>query len=75
MEWLAGVGIDVATLKGGRPLCRTCLDWSERRDHLAGALGAALLRHMLAPRNAQRMPDSRILRLSARGERFIDTLV
>src|SRR6188474_3349566 len=37
-----GIDIDaVSTAK--RPLCRTCLDWSVRRSHLAGALGAALL--------------------------------
>ena len=40
----AGFGIDVAALEQGRrPLCRSCLDWSERKSHLAGALGAALL--------------------------------
>lgn len=31
----------------GRPLCRPCLDWSERRPHLAGQLGAALCQHAL----------------------------
>jgi hypothetical protein len=37
-------GIDIAALKSAkRPVCRTCLDWSERRSHLAGALGAQLL--------------------------------
>lgn len=42
-------GIDVAALgKGRRPLCRTCLDWSERRNHLGGALSAALLEQFLA---------------------------
>jgi hypothetical protein len=36
-------GIDVAAIEARRrPLCRACLDWSERRPHLAGALGAAL---------------------------------
>lgn len=37
-------GIDMAALEAGRrPLCRACLDWSERRHHLGGALGSALL--------------------------------
>ncbi|MFC8619102.1 ArsR/SmtB family transcription factor [Micromonospora purpureochromogenes] len=41
--WLADLG--VAPLHGGRrPLVRDCLDWTERRPHLAGALGAALCR-------------------------------
>jgi DNA-binding transcriptional ArsR family regulator len=38
------VGISIEDLAGGRPaLCRECLDWSERRSHLAGSLGRALL--------------------------------
>ncbi|MGC5019119.1 ArsR/SmtB family transcription factor [Micromonospora sp. DT47] len=42
-EWLAGLGVPVAPLRAGRrPLLRDCLDWTERRPHLAGALGAAL---------------------------------
>ena len=37
-------GIDLATLQANRvPLCRACLDWSERRTHLAGSLGRAYL--------------------------------
>lgn len=38
------LGIDLGATAGRRPLCRTCLDWSERRPHLAGRLGAALCR-------------------------------
>ena len=37
-------GIDVNTLeRSAKPMCRACLDWSERRHHLAGPLGAQLL--------------------------------
>lgn len=40
-------GIDLEFLQGSRaPLCRACLDWSERRSHLAGSLGRALLSQM-----------------------------
>src|SRR4051812_16630709 len=40
----AALGVDVdAAGRGRRPLTRSCLDWSERRPHLAGGLGAALL--------------------------------
>ncbi|MCG0062424.1 winged helix-turn-helix domain-containing protein, partial [Streptomyces tricolor] len=44
VEWFgrAGVALD---LSGRRPLARACLDWTERRPHLAGAAGAALCRH------------------------------
>ncbi len=52
-----------------RPLCRTCLDWSERRPHLAGRLGAALLDHALAHGWLARMPESRALRVTRAGER------
>ncbi len=40
-------GIDLDALSAARaPLCRTCLDWSERRTHLAGSLGRAMLARM-----------------------------
>jgi DNA-binding transcriptional ArsR family regulator len=42
VDALAEFGIDVANLGGRRPLIRYCVDWSEQRHHLAGALGAAL---------------------------------
>ncbi len=45
VAWLAALGIDAGTRPGGRPLVRSCLDWTERRPHLAGAVGAALCRH------------------------------
>src|SRR5262249_44078750 len=46
-EFLGRIGIDVAALqerRGRRVLCRACLDWSERRPHLAGSVGAELCR-------------------------------
>jgi len=51
-----------------RPLCRTCLDWSERRDHLAGAVGAALFQYMLDAHWALREADSRVVRFTPKGE-------
>jgi DNA-binding transcriptional ArsR family regulator len=43
VTWLAGLGVPVEPLRATRrPLVRDCLDWTERRPHLAGALGAAL---------------------------------
>jgi DNA-binding transcriptional ArsR family regulator len=65
---LADLGIDVAALeRGRRPLARACLDWSERRPHLAGALGAALARELLARGWLARVRASRAVRLTARG--------
>jgi DNA-binding transcriptional ArsR family regulator len=51
-----------------RPLCIGCLDWSMRREHLAGALGAALLNRILALKWAQREKASRAVLFDARGE-------
>lgn len=66
---LGDFGIDLVGLSRlRRPLCRSCLDWSMRRSHLAGALGAALLDRMLELRWVTRVPDSRIIRFSARGD-------
>ncbi|MFB4193028.1 ArsR/SmtB family transcription factor [Streptomyces carpaticus] len=44
--WLAGLGISLPAA-GRRPLVRSCLDWTVRRPHLAGTVGAALCRHAL----------------------------
>lgn len=57
---------------GGRsraPLCRECLDWSERRSHLAGQLGRAMLARMTDLGWARRQSDSRVIRFSPEGER------
>jgi hypothetical protein len=56
---------------GRRPLCRTCLDWSERRNHLAGTLGAAILRHVLDQGWATRGPG-RVIAFSAAGAEAFD---
>ncbi|MEL4890181.1 winged helix-turn-helix domain-containing protein [Xanthomonas protegens] len=73
--WCAAIGIDVAALRASRrPVCRPCLDWSERRDHVAGALGSALLRYLLDTGLARRVPDSRVVQIGPRGERFLSAL-
>ena len=65
-------GIDVDALAGHRrPLCRACLDWSVRRNHLAGAVGAAVLDRCLALGWARRAKDSRVVAFSAAGERAL----
>ena len=51
-----------------RPLCRTCLDWSQRRTHLAGALGAALLRKFYELKWARPARDSRAVIFTPVGE-------
>lgn len=57
-----------------RPLCRACIDWSERRHHLAGALGAALLDRLLELGWASTIRDSRVVRFSPSGEKKLRDL-
>jgi len=67
---LAAIGIDVDGVRAGRRrLAFGCLDWSERRPHLGGALGAALLTTMLERRWTKRDRDSRALSVTALGKR------
>lgn len=71
--FVAGLGIDLAALPTGRrPLCRACLDWSERRSHIGGKLGAALLRHVEDRGWARREPDSRRLTFTGSGAAAFD---
>ena len=57
-----------ALSKEKRAFCRACLDWSERRHHLAGALGAALLARVVELGWAKRARNSRVVLLTANGE-------
>ncbi|TYC52313.1 winged helix-turn-helix transcriptional regulator [Rhodobacterales bacterium] len=67
-EFVTGIGIDLEALtKARRPLCRACLDWSERRNHLAGGLGAALFERFRQNGWLSRETDSRIVRISRKG--------
>jgi DNA-binding transcriptional ArsR family regulator len=67
---LEGCGVDIEALEAGkRPLCRACLDWSVRRNHLAGALGAGLLQHIYAQGWARRRSGTRVVEFTSTGER------
>lgn len=59
---------------GRRPLCRVCLDWSERRHHLAGRLGAALLTCSLERGWIARIPDSRAVAITESGSQAFSTV-
>jgi DNA-binding transcriptional ArsR family regulator len=54
-----------------RPVCKACLDWSERRHHLAGTLGAALMARFTELKWAARdtTPGSRVVNFSRNGEK------
>jgi DNA-binding transcriptional ArsR family regulator len=67
-EPFAALGVDVAALgRGRRPLTRSCLDWSERRPHLAGELGAAVLAALLDQAWVVRRPRGRAVAVTPRG--------
>ncbi len=63
----AAFGIDMSPRRRG-PLCRRCLDWSERKSHLGGPLGVALLTRIIEQGWAKRDESSRAIVFSARGE-------
>jgi DNA-binding transcriptional ArsR family regulator len=69
-KFLAGLGVSVDDIgKARRTFCRPCIDWSERRPHLAGALGAALATRFFDLGWVARTRDSRALQISGDGER------
>ena len=72
VAWFRSVGIEVGAIKR-KPLAKSCLDWSERRHHLAGALGVALCSRTMELGWAVRVRDSRALRLSDRGKAQLRT--
>jgi DNA-binding transcriptional ArsR family regulator len=66
--FMAALGLDLPALTvSRRPLCKGCLDWSVRRTHLAGALGAALLDRFYGLGWAAREPGTRLVRFTPRG--------
>ncbi|TIQ29246.1 MAG: winged helix-turn-helix transcriptional regulator [Mesorhizobium sp.] len=67
----AALGIEIDT-KARRPVCRACLDWSVRRTHLAGALGAAILDKVIAEKWARREKDSRAVVFSPKGRQAFE---
>ncbi|MFT3729641.1 MAG: winged helix-turn-helix domain-containing protein [Terricaulis sp.] len=69
-EALGALGLDLGELEDtSRPLCRACLDWSVRRNHLAGALGAGLLQHVTTQGWARRRSGTRVMEFTSAGER------
>ena len=75
LRFLGRIGIDLDALtarrskRGARVLCRPCLDWSERRPHLAGAVGATLCAHSFARGWIRRIDGSRAVTITPDGYR------
>ena len=70
LGWLEDLGVDTAAiLAGRRPPARVCLDWTERRPHLAGASGAVLCQLYLDQGWLRRISGQRAVRITESGER------
>ena len=67
-RFLTGFGVDLRP-HGKRIFCRPCLDWSERRPHLAGAIGAALCSHCFNNGWIRRLEGTRAVSVTPNGLR------
>ncbi len=75
-NFITGFGIDLEQLESlRRPLCRSCLDWSERKNHLAGSVGQALLDRFFELGWAKRQKENRIVRFSKEGQHKFTALL
>ncbi|MFH9404603.1 ArsR/SmtB family transcription factor [Streptomyces sp. NPDC017638] len=74
VEWFGAAGIPL-DLSGRRPLARACLDWTERRPHLAGTAGAALCRRALEAGWCVRVGSGRAVRITPVGEQVMSDLL
>ncbi|MEV0980244.1 winged helix-turn-helix domain-containing protein [Streptomyces sp. NPDC049915] len=74
VTWFGCAGIGLKR-SARRPLARACLDWTERRPHLAGIAGAALCRHALDAGWCVRIGSERAVKVTASGERALSELL
>jgi len=72
-EWFTSLGIDLEALaRARRSFARACLDWSERRPHLAGSLGAAVADRFFARKWIRRLPGGRAVAVTADGRAWLE---
>jgi len=70
MEFLTRLGVDLAAARAKRRVfCRPCLDWTERRPHIGGAVGAALAKRCFELKWIEQLRDSRALAITPAGRR------
>jgi DNA-binding transcriptional ArsR family regulator len=72
--FLSKLGVNLEASKTRRALCRPCLDWSERRWHIGGAIGAVIADRCFAGGWIERRNDSRAITITPSGERAFDEL-
>jgi DNA-binding transcriptional ArsR family regulator len=76
VKWFDELNISIAELQQGkRVLTRRCLDWSERRPHMAGSLGAAFADRLFDMKWLQRSKGSRIVSVTSLGQKKIYDLL
>jgi DNA-binding transcriptional ArsR family regulator len=69
-EFLEALGVDLSAAAAKRRVfCRPCVDWTERRPHIGGAVGAALASRCFEMHWVERVRDSRALSITAAGRR------
>jgi len=74
-RFLGWLGVDLGEARRARRrYCRACIDWTERRHHLSGAVGAALATAFLARGWVARIPDSRALTITGGGRQMLSEL-
>jgi len=74
-RFLTGLGVDLERARGAkRRYCRSCIDWTERRPHISGAVGAGLAQAFLERSWSARIPDSRALTVTAGGRKKLAEL-
>lgn len=70
MDFLARLGVDLPAVRTKRRIfCRPCLDWTERRSHIGGAVGAALANRCFELKWIERVRDSRALTITPAGRK------
>jgi len=68
LAWLAELGIDMEALRAARrPLVRPCLDWTERRPHLAGSVAASMCTRFFDNGWIERIGSDRAVRVTPTG--------
>ena len=76
IAFFGGIGIDLNALmtrsgsRSSRILCRPCLDWSERRPHIAGRIGAAICAHSFATGWIRRINGTRAVTITPKGQQI-----
>ena len=72
VRFFSDLGVDLSAAQARRRVfCRPCLDWTERRPHIGGAVGAALAHRCFELKWVERIRDSRALRITPPGRRAL----